>query len=340
MTGWLILATGVVGQVAVRRGTGTSVIMTLLASATPAIGLLVVGATLDAALRRHWRRLLVASALCAAVGSSVLPAVRAERQVPAWAADTDRVRILAVNGYFMNGDPDFERSLRDASATADVVVLSEAGNNVMTERLFADQAFGDRYRHRVWSGDVIVFSRYPLDDVVRVNAGGPAATVLVRSPRPFRLVGVHAKAPVQLRSFELHDAFFAWAGTEFRTRTAARVPLVMAGDFNASRWQPPMRRLLDAGAHDAHESVGAAFATTWPVLGGGWRRLPPFLHLDHVLVNDGVAVLRVEDVRIAGSDHEAVLADIVIDPDWTAVPEADGTGTAGDDADPLVLPGT
>ena len=43
------------------------------------------------------------------------------------------------------------------------------------------------------------------------------------------------------------------------------------------------------------------------------------LHLDHVLVRDGqgarIAVTRVREERVPGSDHRAVVADLAVLPD-------------------------
>lgn len=80
-------------------------------------------------------------------------------------------------------------------------------------------------------------------------------------------------------------------------------PLVLAGDFNATRQHRPFRALLRAGLRDAHAVRGRGAARTWPV--GRW--LPPFALLDHVVVSSQLSVLDVDEAGIPGSDHRAVV---------------------------------
>jgi endonuclease/exonuclease/phosphatase (EEP) superfamily protein YafD len=102
----------------------------------------------------------------------------------------------------------------------------------------------------------------------------------------------------------------AWRGAQdelsgWATRTTG--PLVVAGDFNASVDHPGMRQLLATGLRDAHEVAGAGRPVTWP----NGRMLPPFVQLDHVLVR-GLDVESADDVRVPGSDHDAVIAHLVV----------------------------
>ena len=68
-----------------------------------------------------------------------------------------------------------------------------------------------------------------------------------------------------------------------------------------------MRQLLSTGLRDAYEVDGAGRPVTWP----NGRPIPPFVQIDHVLVR-GLDVQSVEDVRIPGSDHDAVVAHLVV----------------------------
>ncbi len=317
LAGWIALLVVALGQLAVRRGPGTSAILALFAGATPVLALGGFVATVEALLRHHWRRSLAGLALCAVAATSLAPAVRAQEPAPAWATAPGAavVRILAVNPYFLNRDPRMAPTIAERARDVDVVVVVELERRSAEWLLMAERDFLGMFPFTVRADDVMVFSRHPLEDVRRVDAGGAVASVVVRAPQPFRLVGVHTKAPLHRRAIRQHEAFFDWAAGEFERSRSERYPLVMAGDFNAARWQAPMTSVLRSGARDAHELVGRPFATTWPT-GLAGLPVPPFLHLDHVLVNDGVAVRAVEDVRIPGSDHESVLAELVIDPTW------------------------
>ncbi|MCW2701664.1 MAG: endonuclease/exonuclease/phosphatase family protein, partial [Blastococcus sp.] len=83
---------------------------------------------------------------------------------------------------------------------------------------------------------------------------------------------------------------------------------VLAGDFNATLDHAALRAVLRRGYVDAARLVGRALDWTWHPL-----RLPvPRLALDHVLVDPRITVTAVELVRVRGSDHRAVVADLVL----------------------------
>ena len=83
---------------------------------------------------------------------------------------------------------------------------------------------------------------------------------------------------------------------------------VLAGDFNATLDHAALRAVVRRGYADAAWRAGRALAWTWRPL-----RLPfPRLGLDHVLVDPRIAVRAVELVRVRGSDHRAVVADLVL----------------------------
>ncbi len=86
-------------------------------------------------------------------------------------------------------------------------------------------------------------------------------------------------------------------------------PAVVLGDFNADRDHAPFRGLLDTGLRDAHDERGRGLARTFPA---GL----PVLQLDHVLVRDGsgarLVVRDVREVRLPGSDHKTVVADLAV----------------------------
>jgi endonuclease/exonuclease/phosphatase (EEP) superfamily protein YafD len=115
--------------------------------------------------------------------------------------------------------------------------------------------------------------------------------------------GVHAFPPVPGRLRQWRTSFHELTRWVHRTRG----PVVLAGDFNASVDHPGMRELLAGGLRDAHEAAGAGRPPTWPH--GRW--VPAFVQLDHVLVR-GVDVDSADETRIPGTDHDAVVVDLVV----------------------------
>ena len=83
---------------------------------------------------------------------------------------------------------------------------------------------------------------------------------------------------------------------------------MLAGDFNATLDHADLRAVLRRGYADAARAVGGALAWTWRPL----RLRFPRLALDHVLVDPRIAVASVDLTTVAGSDHRAVVAELVL----------------------------
>ena len=79
------------------------------------------------------------------------------------------------------------------------------------------------------------------------------------------------------------------------------------GDFNATTSQKHLQRTLDAGFRDAARVTRTGMQFTWPSDGA---IMPSMASLDHILVNQGVHVGDATTMKIAGTDHKAVLATI------------------------------
>ncbi len=86
-----------------------------------------------------------------------------------------------------------------------------------------------------------------------------------------------------------------------------KTPTVLAGDVNASVDNALFRQLLGTRFRDASEVAGSGVHGTWTP--NGW---PYLLHLDHVLVDEHVGVRSTRVLHLPGSDHSAVLAELVI----------------------------
>jgi endonuclease/exonuclease/phosphatase (EEP) superfamily protein YafD len=85
---------------------------------------------------------------------------------------------------------------------------------------------------------------------------------------------------------------------------------VLAGDFNASPDHAALRAVLRRGWADAARLAGRGRAWTWRPLRSPWPRLT----IDHVLVDPRISVASVQVVRVRGSDHRALVVDLVLPP--------------------------
>jgi endonuclease/exonuclease/phosphatase family metal-dependent hydrolase len=82
---------------------------------------------------------------------------------------------------------------------------------------------------------------------------------------------------------------------------------ILVGDFNATLDHRELRRVVDRGYVDAADATGQGLRPTFPV----GHAYPP-LTLDHVLAQRSIAVRSLSVHRIAGSDHRAVVAELVL----------------------------
>ena len=82
----------------------------------------------------------------------------------------------------------------------------------------------------------------------------------------------------------------------------------LLGDFNATLDHAELRRLLDTGYVDAADVTGAGLSPTWQA--GSWVPLT----IDHLLVDERVHVASFEVRDLPGSDHRALIAEVVVPP--------------------------
>jgi len=93
--------------------------------------------------------------------------------------------------------------------------------------------------------------------------------------------------------------------------TDGGLPHILAGDFNATLDHRELRHVLDRGYTDAADATGDGLRATFPTASDR-RSWPPLITIDHVLVPDTIRVRRVTAYEIPGSDHRAVIAELVL----------------------------
>jgi len=132
----------------------------------------------------------------------------------------------------------------------------------------------------------------------------PTARIQVPGALPVELTAVHtwppATSPRSVRTWESDLAALPAPDPE--------VLRVLAGDFNATPDHAALRAALRRGWADAAQRAGRALSWTWRPLRLPWPRLA----LDHVLVDPRISVAGVLLVHVAGSDHRALVVDLVL----------------------------
>ena len=270
----------------------------------PALAVLLI------ALR--WGHPLLAVVAAAAAGVLVASAVSGlgvpvRARPPAGAFVT--VRLFTANVHHTN--PQVGRIAEEIRAVApDLVALQEVDPDGVAQ--LRRSGMLERYPYslietRKGASGIGLWSRYPLRDAQVLDGGGMPfirATVLF-GPRRLRLYTVHTVAP-------LDGDRARWRAQLQRVGEAIedeRGPLVLAGDFNATRWHPSFRRILSNRLADAHEERGRGWAATWP---RGRRLLPPLMRLDHVLVSRDIGVRSIREGLGQGSDHRPIIAELAL----------------------------
>jgi endonuclease/exonuclease/phosphatase (EEP) superfamily protein YafD len=312
LVAWLVawLTVAVLGLVVLSQAVGRTPIppVYVLQAMTPY--LLVPSAGLAVVALLRGRRLMAGTSVCITAGLLWLTVPVAlhgggPSTVP---PGTATFTLAHSNAYFRTGEP---AAAADAllAEYADVMAVTEQSPQL--EAALAAAGVDERYPFRVGTASearngVSLYSRFPfLEASVRDIGGQPGidATIdtnstgtndgtndgIVRVLVVHPLPGMDRAALGELRrGLALIDA----AGR------ADALPTVIVGDFNASRWHPGFRQLLRHWT-DAHELLGYGLSASWPA----HRILPPFVRLDHALMDDGVTALAVHDVDVPGSDH-------------------------------------
>lgn len=129
---------------------------------------------------------------------------------------------------------------------------------------------------------------------------------------PLQVVNVHVLAPhafPPVRTLGVRRKQVRGILARLAASAGARV---LVGDLNATPLWPAYRRLtsaLEDAAHRHARREGRRPARTW----GPWPGGPRLLRIDHVL-SEGVAVESLRTLHVAGSDHSALLVDLVPEP--------------------------
>lgn len=262
-------------------------------------GLLVV---IGAAVLR-WRSLIVAAV--------VLVVIVAAAWFPCWTgkvgagpSGASHLRLLALNvEYSQNTGAAASRQIK--ANNPDVVVLSELSPLTLRHLDLHQYPYSwqrpksDAFGQGIWS-------RWPLvAKTTWSDSGIEMMVVTVKAPSgDFRLYQVHTHSP------EGASGRHTWQSQLKRLKgylDAERLPVVAAGDFNASRWDSDFQDLFGGRNGIADASTGRGYLATWPS-GRSW--LPPVLPLDHVLVSHGIGVSGIAVLGPVGSDHRAVAANL------------------------------
>jgi endonuclease/exonuclease/phosphatase (EEP) superfamily protein YafD len=227
------------------------------------------------------------------------------------------VRVLVVNAHEGDADPkDISAAVRKQSV--DLLVITE-----LTSRLAHDLTVSGLDGPLVarWvdvpsaatgaaaQAGLGVWSRLPMTDLAPVpGMHWPAvrATLDTGHGRLTVIAGhVVPPSPTSAGSWSTDLAALHAAGQ-------ASGPVTVLGGLNGTPWNAQFRAAASGGLRDAGDVLGRGIRPTWPT----WLGLP-LLPLDHALVGGRVGVRSLSGVSIDGTDHRALLVDLLV-PDRKA----------------------
>lgn len=254
------------------------------------------------------RRRLVAGItllLAIALTSLLAPRVLSDGQP---GATGERLRVMAVNLYLGRADPWAVVNLVRTQAV-DVLVLPELTQAAVDrlDRAGLHALLPNRV-HDVGAGGEGsgIAAKLPLRQLVLMDEttlSQPSVVVDMPGRDDVELTAVHVRPGVDPGTAR------TWRdelGRLPRPTPAARVR-VLAGDFNASLDHQAFRDIIDRGYADAAEETGQALTPTW----SDWPVGPP-VTIDHILADRRCAIGSYAVYDIPGTDHNAVLAEIIL----------------------------
>jgi len=188
-----------------------------------------------------------------------------------------------------------------AAAGVDVLVLVEVTPEFWW-RFQQTSAFADLPYSAVSAGEsrgTMVLSRTPVRTVARPETYFGSVVVDIDGRR---ILAAHPVSPTEGRTEWWHQDH----RLVLRAAREHHVDLIV-GDLNATGDHEPMRRLAGAGWRDAAELLNRGFRPTWPAHHEYFWFPRPVVPIDHLLAADTTAVLDLDAVDIAGTDHLALV---------------------------------
>jgi endonuclease/exonuclease/phosphatase (EEP) superfamily protein YafD len=257
------------------------------------------------AVSGNWIAVGAAGALTVA-----MTGVRVPSYIPARAAPGATVRLRAMSANLRFGGARPESLVSAATRHADVIAVQELTPELAEKLTALDESFPHKALDpRESAAGVGIWSRFPLDQASRLPGYQMAALSarirLAGASADPTIVVVHLAVPFP-KPLKLWHRDLDRLADDLKQFAASvgKGAVLVAGDLNATYDMSDFRRLLRDGYHDATIQAGAGIKPTYPPYPG-----PPLLGLDHILTYQATAT-SVRTVRISGSDHRALVAEI------------------------------
>lgn len=280
-------------------------VIPVLQAIVPLFCLLAALAAAIMVLRRRWlASLVLLIGALFAIAPILVPVVSTAK-----ASSAAELTVLSVNVEFSRADVTaLATSIEEFHA--DVVVLIEVEepliSDVLSHGLREQLPFRTPTLTSSGDGGTAILSRYPLtfEGMIPIANGIVAfdqPSVLIEHPDlgTIRVAGVHPYAPIVEGGGKWRTILSSLDSWQTHHR---QIPLIMAGDFNATRAHPAFRELASS-FDDTAASAGILPIPTWPTTLPG----PAFLAIDHILAR-GLVATRWQRIWIPDTDHYGIVA--------------------------------
>ena len=230
----------------------------------------------------------------------------------------DRADLVVMAQNLEYGDAQLiaERAL---AARVDLLVVTDAPTQAVQQLRSNAMARQLPYSAgvREWSHEgSVVLSRYPLTDVARISDGGDSRVVTVHTPQlgDIDLLALHPTPPYQEGRWTAdYERITTYVRDHYSAGAAARNPVIIAGDLNATLDHAPIRRIRAMGFADAADELNLGFQPTWPAPGSVRRfgiSVPPLVQIDHVMTSSALVATSMTTFHSDGTDHLGLLAKV------------------------------
>lgn len=253
----------------------------------------------------------VLRAVVGLVATSAVTVACVAAQAPLFVADPvaghgTPLVVMQTNIELGKGDPE---RLAELVARHDVDIMAVNELTVEAAVAIAETGVADHFPYSYLQPGPLaygtgVWSRYPISSPRRLEGFTLASLEMTIEPPDAESLRFFAFHPV----YPLDPA--GWFDELSRIRDVLAdvpedVPVLAAGDYNATTDHTAYRRLLSDGYGDAGELAGAGWLPTYPAD----RIAGPLFAIDHVVVRRfDASEVRTESVP--GADHRAVVAEL------------------------------
>jgi endonuclease/exonuclease/phosphatase (EEP) superfamily protein YafD len=280
-----------------------------LVAFTPFVALMAFVPLVVALVAREWAVAAAVAAVIAALAIAIVPRALPGPQLAATAPAARTLVVMSSNLRFGRADTHSIVALV-RRYRVDVLSLLELSPGAIRRldaaglrALLPGRVLAPKANAR----GIGLMARRPLTAIGRPEPldGRVQSALDLPGGRSLRIVAVHPLPPTSgaatgVWQSQLRDLPGAAAGG---------VPHILLGDFNGTLDNRDVRDVLDRGYVDAADATGTGLRSTFPV----GRRIPP-ITIDHVLLPPDIRVHRMSVHEIPGSDHRALIAELVLPP--------------------------